>query len=56
MYILSNNNCKYILLANDTNNILIENYIFPSETSIYNNLTSNFIVITSHKFLINLCE
>ena len=56
MYILSNNNCNCISLANDTNNILIEHYIFPSEIKIYNNLTCQFIIINEHKSLINLCE
>jgi hypothetical protein len=56
MYILSNNNCKYISLANDTNNILIENYKFPDEKKIQQNLTTQFIVIEKHKQLINLCE
>ena len=56
MYVLSNNNCKYISLANDTNNILVENYNFPSETTIQQNLSSEFIVIEEHKNLINLCE
>ena len=48
MYILSNDNCKYISLANDTNNVLIEDYIFPSETTIYNNLTTDLIIIEGH--------
>ena len=56
MYILSNNNCKYISLANDTNTILVDNYNFPTDITIINNLTSQFIVIEEHKKLINLCE
>jgi len=56
MYILSNDNCKYISLANDTNNILIENFTFPSKTKIYKNLTTNFIIIEYHKTLICMCE
>ena len=55
MYILSNDNCKYISLANDTNNILIQDYIFPNENTIYNNLSTTFIVIEEHKKLINMC-
>lgn len=55
MYILSNNNCKYISLANDTNNILVEHYIFPPEVTIFNNLTSQFIINDKEKSLINLC-
>ena len=49
MYILSNNNCKYISLANDTNTSLFENYKFPNETTIMKKLTSEFIVIEEHK-------
>jgi hypothetical protein len=56
MYILSNDDCKYISLANDTNNILIENFTFPSETQIYNNLTTNFIIIEFYKMLMVFCE
>ena len=56
MYILSNNNCKYISLANDTNTILVENYNFPSDNTILKNLTSEFIVVEQHKKLIELCE
>jgi len=56
MYILSNNNCKFISLASDTNDILIDNYVFPSETEIYNNLTTTFIIIEEHKKLITYCE
>jgi hypothetical protein len=48
MYILSNDNCKYISLANDTNNVMIEDYILPSETTIYNNLTTDLIIIEGH--------
>ena len=56
MYILSNDSCKYISLSNNTNDILVENYNFPSENEIYENLTSNFICIEDHKKLINLCD
>lgn len=56
MYILSNDNCKFISLANDTSNILFENYIFPSEITIKNQLTTEFIVIDANKQLINYCE
>ena len=56
MYILSNNDCKYISLANDTNTVLIENYIFPDESTIEKNITNQFIVIEDYKKLITLCE
>jgi len=56
MYILSNNNCKYVSLSNNTNNILINNYEFPDEITIEQNLTTQFIVVEEHKKLINLCE
>jgi hypothetical protein len=56
MYILSNETCKYVSLANDTNNILINNYIFRDETKIKQNITTNFIVIEAHKKLIFMCE
>jgi hypothetical protein len=56
MYILSNDNCKYISLANDTNNILVDDYKFPDEKTIHENITTEFIVIEDHKQLINLCE
>jgi hypothetical protein len=56
MYILSNWNCKYISLANDTNDILVQNYNFPTESQIYENLTTEFIVIEEHKKLIVFCE
>lgn len=55
MYILSNENCNFISLSNDTNNILIQDYIFPDDSTIYNNLTTQFIVINEHKNLINMC-
>ena len=55
MYILSNNNCKYISLANDTNNILIDKYIFPDEKKIEKNITTKIIVIEEHKKLIIYC-
>lgn len=56
MYILSNDKCKYISLSNDTNIILIKDYNFPTETEIYNNLLSTFIIIEEHKILIDLCD
>lgn len=56
MYILSNNNCKYISLANDTNTILFENYNFPSDIKNNSNLTNKFIVIEDHKKLLVFCE
>lgn len=56
MYLLSDDNCKYISLANDTNNILVQNYKFPDELSIKKNLTTKFIVVEQHKALMHLCE
>lgn len=56
MYILSNNNCKFISLANDTNCIYIENFSYPSKELIYKNLTNNIIDNDEHKGLISLCE
>lgn len=56
MYILSKSGCKYISLANDTNNILIENYNFPDEKTIEKNKTTKFIIIPEHKNLIHLCK
>jgi hypothetical protein len=56
MYILSNDNCKYISLSNNTNIMSIEDYNFPSESEIYKNLTSTFITIEDHKQLIIFCE
>ena len=56
MYILSNDDCKYVSLANDTNMILINNYKFPDETTIEQNITTNLIIVEEHKKLINLCE
>ena len=56
MYILSNDSCKYISLANDTNNFLFENYNFRDEAEILKNINTNFIVIEKHKELMYLCE
>lgn len=56
MYILSNESCKYISLANDTNNILIKNYNFRNDADIIQNITTDMIVIEEHKKLIHLCE
>jgi hypothetical protein len=55
MYVLSNDNCNFISLANDTNDILIENYNLPSENKIKGQLTKKMIVVEEHKKLINLC-
>jgi len=56
MYILSNENCKYISLASDTNSILFENYIFRNDNDILDNTTTQFIENEEHKTLISLCE
>jgi len=55
MYILSDDNCKFISLANDTNNIMFENYNFKDENEILNNITTELIVLESHKDLIIYC-
>jgi len=55
MYILSNDNCKYISLANDTNTVLIDNYNFPNEKTIEENITDKFIIIDEHKKLLFMC-
>jgi hypothetical protein len=56
MYVLSNNECNYISLKNDTNNILFENYIFNSDDEILQNITKDIIIYYQHIKLINLCE
>jgi hypothetical protein len=50
MYILDRSNVNCISLANDTNDILIENYNFKEDI----NFTKNIIVIEEHKKRINL--
>lgn len=55
MYILSNNNCNYISLANDTNDILFKNYKFPNNNDIMKKLTKKMKIIEKHKKLIKLC-
>uniref|UniRef100_A0A6C0DTA1 Uncharacterized protein n=1 Tax=viral metagenome TaxID=1070528 RepID=A0A6C0DTA1_9ZZZZ len=55
MYILDKENVKYISLANDTNDILIENYNFKNDVDIFINSTKNMIIVEEHKKLINLC-
>ena len=55
MYILSNDNCKYISLANDTNNILYENYDFRNDDIIINSITTELIIINEHQQLIVYC-
>ena len=56
MYVLSNEKCKYISLANNTNNILFDNYIFRNDINILENITTQLIIINSHKDLIHMCE
>ena len=53
MYILSDENCNCISLANDTNTVL--EYLFPDEDNIRINITKNVIVIEEHKPLIYMC-
>lgn len=52
MYVLCDNDCRYISLANDTNDILFQNYEFPDELRIKQNLTRPFIVYEQYKALI----
>jgi len=55
MYILSNNNCKYISLSNDTNDVLFENYYFRNNETILKNITSSCRNNIEHKYLISKC-
>lgn len=55
MYILSNDNCNPVSLANDTNNIFIENYIFKDDNTILSNITQQYIIIEQHKNVLHLC-
>jgi hypothetical protein len=55
MYILSDENCKYVSLANDTNVMTINNYVFRDKETIKKRLTTEFIVIEVHKELLYLC-
>lgn len=56
MYILSNPVCRYVSLANNTNDILIHNYKFPDEVTIEKGITTTFIIIKDHQKLMYLCE
>jgi hypothetical protein len=53
MYILSNDNCKYISLDNDTNNLLVGNYNFLDEENIKKNITTKFINNIENE---NMCQ
>jgi hypothetical protein len=55
MYILSNNNCNVISLADDTNDILFENYSFRDDLTILRNINSNFKNNIEHQHLISMC-
>lgn len=55
MYILNNNNCKYISLDNNIYSIY-NTFIFLDEDSIRKNLTTEFIIINEHQNLLSLCE
>lgn len=50
MYILSNNNCKFISLARDTNDILFENYNFRDDSTILNNISTQLRNNLEHEF------
>ena len=56
MYILSNDTCKHVSLANDTNTILFDKYQFRDDTEIIKNATSNLIICEHHKKLLFMCE
>jgi len=56
MYILSNDACKYISLANNTNTILIENYPFKNDEELLSSVTTDIIVMEEHKELLQFCE
>jgi hypothetical protein len=57
MYILSNDECNYISLANDTNNIIVDNnYIFRSDEDILENITKDMRVVEGDKIYIVDCE
>jgi hypothetical protein len=43
MYILSNDNCKPVCLARNTNITAVENYVFRNEETILKNITTNYI-------------
>ena len=55
MYILDDESCNPICLAYNTNDILIENYIFPDENTIKNNINNYYIIIEEHKSLLQCC-
>ena len=56
MYILSNDSCKYISLSNDTNNILIDNYVFRNDDDILKNINTDIYIHEDHKNLMFMCE
>lgn len=55
MYILSNDECKFISLANDTNDTPLENYEFRDDENILQNVTIDMIIINEHLDLLHLC-
>ena len=56
MYILSNDDCLCISLANDTNDIIFDNYIFKSDDEILNNVNTNIIIHEFNKDLMRFCN
>lgn len=50
MYILSNEKCNYISLANDTNYIF-DKYVFRNNKDILKNITKEFIIYEQNKYL-----
>lgn len=55
MYILSNDECEFISLANDTNDTPIENYEFRDDENILQNVTKDMIIINEHIDLLHFC-
>lgn len=55
MYILSNNDCKYISLSNNTNTTKLDNIINLTDEDIIKNITTTYIDNYYHKNLITLC-
>jgi hypothetical protein len=52
MFILSNNECEFISLANDTPN---ENCEFINNSDNLQNITKDMIIINEHTNLLHLC-
>jgi hypothetical protein len=55
MYVLDNDDCKYISLTNTADNPNDKDYIYLTETEIYQNLTSQFLMNVGDKNQIINC-